>query len=304
MTDLQIQLTLNQAPEAVFTALTTGEGLVGWLAEAAEVNLAEQWLTFWGRFSPETPTQTMGRHRILRLEANKRLDFEWVISGAKTAVSLTLIPQSNTTVLKLIHHELFDKKHGIEVPMEDFWLLSLENLRRYLDGRSITRFDFSAITRGDIVITVPIEATPQTVFDVLTNPAELRRWIAYEAEVELREGGRFDIGWGHGGPVKILELMPNEKIVYSWSAWERDPETVTAWSLAESGGKTHLTLVHSGFTDERNNEDLQAGWLNFMGWVRSIAEYGANWQPPIKKLTPELYKYYPASMGAAQESLV
>lgn len=304
MTDLEIQLTLNHSPETIFAALTEATKLSGWFAEAAAVDLGKGQISFWGRYTPETPDQENGRHPILAFEPKQRIDFEWVITRAKTAVSITLHPRADQTVVKLIHSEIYDKKHGIEQPMEDFWLLSLENLRRYLDGRSVTRFDFSATTVGDIQSKIEIDASAEKVFEVITNPEQLKRWIAHEANVELRIGGRFDIGWGEGGPLHILDLVPNEKISYVWSAWSRDPETITTWTLEGSGGKTYLTLVQSGFAPDNDNHDLQIGWLNFMGWVRSICEYGPNWSPPVKRLIPEHYHYYPASMIAGQPNLL
>ena len=46
---------------------------------------------------------------------------------------------------------------------------------------------------------------------------------------------------------------------------------------------------------------LYTGWRNFVNWVRSVAEYGAAWQPPIAVLSPGIG--YPASMYSAQDQI-
>lgn len=43
------------------------------------------------------------------------------------------------------------------------------------------------------------------------------------------------------------------------------------------------------------------GWRNFMNWVRSIAEYGADWQPPLSVLPPNPIAYSRAMIDAQGE---
>jgi uncharacterized protein YndB with AHSA1/START domain len=153
---------------------------------------------------------------------------------------------------------------------------------------------------GDIQHTVEIDASPDTVFDVLINPAQLNRWIASNAVVEPHEGGTYDLGWGQSE--KILELLPGKKL--SLEGEFGDLKTVLTWTLEGSGGKTRLTMVHSGFAPDQETGGLQTGWLNFASWVKSVSEYGADWQPAIKRLESGTESYYPASIGQAQTELV
>ena len=81
------------------------------------------------------------------------------------------------------------------------------------------------------------------------------------------------------------------------------PTTVMTWTLEGSGGKTRLTLVHSGFAPDAPTSGLQSGWLNFASWLKSMLEYGADWQPAIKRLTQDFIPFYPGSVGAAQADL-
>ncbi|MEM7035262.1 MAG: SRPBCC domain-containing protein, partial [Chloroflexota bacterium] len=109
-------------------------------------------------------------------------------------------------------------------------------------------------------------------------PSQLNRYIAYQASVEPEVNGAYDFGWDEG-PVKILDLVPNEKLAYSWM-WEEEPQTVATWTLKGSGGKTHLTLVHSGFGPDRSGEDYTVGWLHFLNRLKFMVEGGTSWQKP------------------------
>jgi hypothetical protein len=76
---------------------------------------------------------------------------------------------------------------------EDFWFLSLENLRRHLDGKPPVRCDYSQSMLGDIHHTIEIDAPPEAVYETLIKPEQLNRWIASNASVEPQIGGNYDL---------------------------------------------------------------------------------------------------------------
>jgi hypothetical protein len=66
-----------------------------------------------------------------------------------------------------------------------------------------------------------------------------------------------------------------------------------------------LTLTHSGFDDDSDVSGIYGGWRNFQNWVRSVSEYGDDWQPPIVKLRNTSYAaWYPKSISQAQDELL
>jgi uncharacterized protein YndB with AHSA1/START domain len=297
-----MQVSLAALPQVVFQALTDSTALMAWFAEYADISVAQKRYDFWGRFTPETPGREQGRHPLLEVEAERRLKFGWHLGEEDTTVDINLIPQGQQTVVSVEQKNITTCLDVSVYSFEDFWFLSLENLRRYLDGKPVSvRCDFSAIKPGDIQHEIEIDGPREAVFAALIKPEELNRWIANQATVEPKVGGRYDFGWGGGGPVKILELMPNEKLAIFWP---EETETVVTWTLAESGGKTRLTLVHSGFAPDQRTDGLQSGWLNFMNWIKSLVEYGPVWQPPTLKLRPDLESFYAASIVEAQASLL
>lgn len=299
---LHVQIALKAEPEAIYQALTAE--LPGWFAEYADVSTAEKRYDFWGRFTPGTPTREEGHHDLLAYEPGTHLRYTWRARQFDSIVDIQILPRDGGNTVVVQQGNPNNPTHDIGFSTdEDFWFLSLENLRRHLDGKAPVRCDYTRSMVGDIQHTVEIDAPPETVFDTLIKPEQLQRWIASNAKVEPHQGGQYSLGWGQDTTaLKILEIIPNESLRLSWP--EGDGSTVLTWTLEGSGGKTRLTLVHSGFAPDQNTRGLQTGWLNFMSWVKSISEYGADWQPAIKRLQAGMESYYPASFNIAQRDLV
>lgn len=302
---LQMQVTIAASPRAVFAALTDAPSLANWFAEFADLSLADGRYDFWGRFTPEVPDRDAGRHALLAVEADRRLSFGWRVRELDTVVEFLLFPRGASTAVVVRHHGLPRGNEYGFYPLEDFWFLSLENLRRHVEGHSAPiRCDFTASATGDIHLAIEIAGGREAVFAALIRPEELERWIASAATVEPVVGGRYDFGWGFGDPLKILDLVPNERLAYSWGQSPDEPPMVVTWTLAGSGGKTRLTLVQSGFAPDQPSDDLRNGWLNFMSFIKSLVEDGTGWTPPILALAPEIVQYYPRAIGRGQGALV
>lgn len=275
---IQVALRIAVAPSLVFQALTQADELTRWFAEHAEVAPLRLRYDFWGRFTPAAPDREQGQHAILSWKPDQELAFQWQVQDQATIVTMTLESEGDGTNLTLVHEDVPKRRPG-EVNLADFWILSLENLRSWVErGSAGPRCDFSAPGRGDIRLTIEIGASPGAVFPALIAPSELERYIASTAMVEPRIGGRYDFGWGEG-PQNILELAPNERLAYSWS-FSDEPDTVVTWTLDGSGGRTRLTLVHSGFGPDRLTEDYQAGWLAFLNKIKCLSEVGPSWRKP------------------------
>lgn len=307
MTAVRIQIALNADPARVYQALTDSTALRAWFCEFAEVDLSRNQYDFWGRFTPAAPDRAAGAHALVEQAPGERLAYRWRANGNETRVSFRLHPRAGGTLLTLRHAP--DGESGAEGGVaEDFWFLSLENLRRYLDGRACdARIDYTQPMRGDIHHETAIDAPAERVWRVLTDPAELNRWIATQADVHLEKDGLYSLGWIQDGAdfsaSKIIELVPGQKLALEDPPGMSPNPTVITWEMKENGGKTWLTFTHSGFDADQDVSGLYTGWRNFVNWVRSVSEYGAAWNPPIAALTPGLIGY-PAAMVKAQDQIL
>ena len=119
-----------------------------------------------------------------------------------------------------------------------------------------------------------LAASPARVYRAWTQPEQIALWFGprqtkvVHAEFEARVGGRFSIlatspdGEKHQVGGVIREVVPNEKLVYTW-AWHSTPEReslVTVEFKRDGSSGTLLTLTHEQFTDEIARDRHQTGW--------------------------------------------
>ncbi len=94
-----------------------------------------------------------------------------------------------------------------------------------------------------------IKASPERVFQALTEKEYLERWFVTKAEVDLRLGGTLRFEWSRAGGVfqvgKILVLEPPHRLSYTWEAQEPEATTITFELTAENDG-TLLHIIHTG----------------------------------------------------------
>ncbi|MEX2400982.1 MAG: SRPBCC domain-containing protein [Rhodothermales bacterium] len=117
-------------------------------------------------------------------------------------------------------------------------------------------------------------ASPEAVFAALTEPALLARWFAPTDEMEAvidRFEARVDApyriemhapsGDVHVAIGEIREVVPNERLVYTWK-WEGGEmgDTLVTWTLEASESGTVLRLLHDQFPDEEARDRHLVGW--------------------------------------------
>lgn len=276
MAELNLGIDIGAPAEKVYSALTDPDALTQWFAEHADVAIDDKRYDFWGRHTPDNPNAEQGGHRLLRHLPNRLVEFEWRFRGQDSVVQFEIHERETGCVLTMYHRNIPHAQPG-QSSLIDFWSHSLEGLRHWLErGQAYRLLDYAAAPKGDVTVSVDIQVPAPTVFHALTDAAQMERWVGSRGSIDPRPGGRIDFGWGMG-PVKILDLVPNEKLSYSWQ-WEGQEDTVTTWTLEESGGKTHVTIVQSGFAPDRNGQDYYIGWCKFAERLKTMLEAGPDWE--------------------------
>jgi len=135
---------------------------------------------------------------------------------------------------------------------------------------------------------VYIEATPETVFGYLVEPAKMTRWMGTEATFEPRPGGRYRVNVS-GEDVasgQVVAVEANRRVVYSWG-WEGGEMLPPGASRVEitlrpSGTGTTLTLRHSGLPDELADKHGE-GWDHYLARLTTVAAGGEPGRDPWVK---------------------
>src|SRR3989304_1917494 len=145
---IEIAIDVAAPPSRVFEALTRASELERWFTEKAFVSEAEGRFDFWGRHTPGNPARGAGRHRLRAFEPDARLAFGGGLRDKDTTVHIALARATRGTSLKLTHDA--PKRGATEISIADFWLLSLENLRRFVEqGAPPVLCDHSILPTGD-----------------------------------------------------------------------------------------------------------------------------------------------------------
>lgn len=273
----------------VFHALTSERELETWFAEHARVEpRVGGAYRFWGRHTVCTPDEDEADGTITTFEPDARLAFEWRVCGTPGSVTFTLTPEETEmgpATKVAVRHALdahLDRPRPRDL-IDDWWRLVLGNLTAHVVGKGeVLRPDFTD-PDPEIRLSMSVDAPPSAVFRALIEPDALREWMgAPDPVVEPRTGGRYELGWKYevdgqevsGGPMEILDIVPDELLRVSWPDWRGNsavPTQTITWRLEPEGAGSRVTLVHSGFTRAVDFSDYPFGWGHFMSEMARVA---------------------------------
>lgn len=126
---------------------------------------------------------------------------------------------------------------------------------------------------------IEIDASPEAVWEALTDAEELERWFPLKARVEPGPEGSIWMSWQNefAGESAILEWDPPRRLVTSWGWPEGEGESqaqVTEYTIEARGGRTVLRVVTSGFPQDASWDEWVEGTR--LGWrfeLRSLKHY-------------------------------
>jgi uncharacterized protein YndB with AHSA1/START domain len=138
--------------------------------------------------------------------------------------------------------------------------------------------------KGTVVRVFQIEAPPERVFKAFTTKEDAREWIADNYEIDPRKGGKWRMGGekdGFVGTGEVLEIVPNQLLVYTWQMNDYDPETgkkIPNWMdttptkvtvrFERAGRGTKVTVRHEGFPErDESYWGVDVGWDMLAGQV-------------------------------------
>jgi uncharacterized protein YndB with AHSA1/START domain len=115
-----------------------------------------------------------------------------------------------------------------------------------------------------------IAASPETIWELLTDPKEATRWMGQVAEFDLQPGGvyRVEVIPGNTARGAFVEIDPPRRLVYTWG-WESGSSpaapgsTTIEFELEASGAGTLLHFRHSGLPSADAVASHSHGWDHY-----------------------------------------
>lgn len=128
---------------------------------------------------------------------------------------------------------------------------------------------------------IVIEAPPEVVWELVTDPEHVGVWFGDAAEIDLRPGGDAALTWEAHGTVlaRVERVEPPRFFAFRWARLKDTPpvegnSTLVEFSLSAEGEGTRLRVVESGFETLVGSEDEKAKHVaeNTRGWAAELSD--------------------------------
>lgn len=144
----------------------------------------------------------------------------------------------------------------------------------------------SVLVEPSLTLKRRLKASPAQVYAAWTDPQKIVKWFGPDAgpvehaDLDVKVGGRYSIsfrtedGEQHHVSGIYREVLPNEKLVFTW-AWRSTPEreSLVTVLIAPDADGALLTFHHERFFDEKARDDHRYGWTGCLDkLVRYCAE--------------------------------
>ncbi len=111
-----------------------------------------------------------------------------------------------------------------------------------------------------------VYASPEQVFEALTDPGIIGAWGGGNSVVSPEKGGHFELfdGWVKG---EVTHYIPGKELGYTWKPAEWDKRTkasqVNMRFVKHSAG-TDIVLEHTGFPSQEEADKHGNGWIDYV----------------------------------------
>jgi uncharacterized protein YndB with AHSA1/START domain len=148
---------------------------------------------------------------------------------------------------------------------------------------------------GSIEREIRIDAAPEIVFDVISDPAHVRQWWPDEARYEAVPGGAGEIAFIKDGArvpmtFQVVDAVPGRLFSFRWTHPEGEPPRednsfLVTFELEPAGGGTLLRMTETGFRER--------------GWEAAVLEeayldHSQGWDYYLPRLAPYVATYLAA----------
>jgi uncharacterized protein YndB with AHSA1/START domain len=122
-----------------------------------------------------------------------------------------------------------------------------------------------------------IDASPETVWEFLTDPEKIKRWKGVLVSFDATAGAayRIEVIPTHIAAGKVVELDPPHRLVYTWG-WEQGGpvppgSTTVEYELLPHGEGTLLRLTHRDLPGAGAAGRHAHGWEHYLDRLATLA---------------------------------
>ncbi|RMI30655.1 SRPBCC domain-containing protein [Nocardia stercoris] len=141
-----------------------------------------------------------------------------------------------------------------------------------------------------------IDAAPEVVFDVVSNPEHITHWWPDEADYEPTPGGTGEVVFHHEGQritetFEVVDAEPYRMFSFRWTQPKGEPARqdnsyLVVFELTPEGTGTRLRMTEDGFRER--------------GWEAAVLEaayldHSTGWDYHLARLAPYIASYVGAS---------
>lgn len=245
-----------------------------WAALTAPTALA-RWS---GHDSPMAGVRGGFRQPVVEAKEDRaRLVVRWPTSTGNVVDEVLVSPADGGTTLRW---SLTGDPPARDLALDDVAYVRAWRLHDTLAGRGwADPQDYAAPVRQAVSRVLDVRATPSRVWQVLTDPVLVGKWLSGQTgAIEVVEGGMFDSGWRSAdgeptGPGRILRLVPEQLLETTWFLQDTDPtDSALSLLLAPRPGGTRVTLHHGPWPADWDASGYALGWLCCLLSIRGLAE--------------------------------
>ncbi|MFF3017191.1 ArsR/SmtB family transcription factor [Streptomyces sp. NPDC057939] len=137
-------------------------------------------------------------------------------------------------------------------------------------------------SKPDFIYTTYIEATPETVWEALTDPEMTATYWGHSNVSDWQTGSIWEHRRIDGSSTAdvagtVVEAVPAERLVLTWAVPGEErpdgPSTVT-FDLKPLGGTVRLTVTHENLRDESERRQAAGGWSTVLSNLKTYLETG------------------------------
>ena len=130
-----------------------------------------------------------------------------------------------------------------------------------------------------LVLRRTFEASRARVFRAWITPGALEQWLRPRGlrmtvrSLDARVGGSFRFELENGSAITgtYLQIVPPEKLVFTWSAGAAPGrETVVTLDFLEQGAVTELVLTHEHLATPERHAVAEGGWSSLFDALASV----------------------------------